>query len=145
MKRLSVKIAAAAPLLALSASACAPLPSQHERILGSEQSQLALRQMQTRAFDTTDRAGMLRTIMATMQDLGFVIDKADEELGMVTGTKLHGYAIRLTATVRPRGRRQLLVRVNAQYNRYTIEQLEPYQQFFAALENALFLTAEQVD
>ena len=119
--------------------------TQNQRILSPDQSEVAIRQIQTRAFDTTDRTKTLRTIIATMQDLGFVIDKADLDLGSVSGTKLDGYQLRMTATVRPRGETQLLVRVNAQYNTTAVAAPEPYQQFFVALEKSMFLTAQQVD
>jgi hypothetical protein len=49
--------------------------------------------------------------------------------------------VRLTATVRPRGDRQLVVRASAQYYLKAIESPEPYQQFFRTLEQALFLQA----
>jgi hypothetical protein len=39
----------------------------------------------------------------------------------------------------------MIVRANAQYNTTAVEDPEPYQQFFAALERAMFLTAQQVD
>lgn len=113
--------------------------------LATSASQLQLRQMQSRAFDTTDREKTLRTVIATMQDLGFVIDKADSVLGTVSGTKLDGYALRLTVTVRPRNETQLLVRANAQYNIHAVEEPVPYQQFFAALDRAMFLTGQQVE
>jgi hypothetical protein len=115
------------------------------QVLATGESQLALRQIQTRAFDTTDRERMLRTIIATLQDLSFVVDKADATLGSVSSTKLNGYQLRMTVTVRPRGETQLLVRANAQYNLVAVEDPEPYQQFFTALEKSLFLTAQQVD
>ncbi len=83
--------------------------------------------------------------MATLQDLSFVLDKADAVLGTVSGTKLDGYQLRITVTVRPRGETQMLVRANAQYNITAVEDPEPYQQFFAALERAMFLTAHEVD
>lgn len=83
--------------------------------------------------------------MATLQDLGFVVDNADETLGTVSATKLDRYALRMTVSVRPRGTRQLLVRANAQYQLRSVEDPEPYQQFFAALEKSIFLTAHQVD
>lgn len=115
------------------------------QVLAASESQLALRQIQTRAFDTTDRERMLRTIIATLQDLSFVVDKADATLGSVSSTKLDGYQLRMTVTVRPRGATQLLVRANAQYNLTAVEDPEPYQQFFAALEKSVFLTAHDVD
>jgi len=119
--------------------------NSRDQALATSESQLALRQMQTRAFDMTNRNKMLRTIIATLQDLSFVIDRADAELGSVSGTKLDGYQLRMTVTVRPRGETQLLVRANAQYNITPVEDPEPYQQFFTALEKSVFLTAQQVD
>jgi outer membrane murein-binding lipoprotein Lpp len=115
------------------------------QVLATTESQLALRQMQSRAFDTTDRNMMLRTVVATLQDLSFVIDEADAMIGSVSGTKLAGYRLRMTVSIRPRGETQLLVRANAQFNVKAVDDPEPYQQFFFALEKSLFLTAHQVD
>jgi len=115
------------------------------QVMETSQSQVTLRSIQTRAFDTKKKTKTLRTVIATLQDLGFVIDKADEELGTVSGTKLDGYQLRMSVTVRPRGTKQLLVRANATYNVTAVEDPEPYNQFFAALEKAMFLTAHQVD
>ena len=116
-----------------------------QRLLDSDTSQVQLRSIQTRAFDTTDKEKTLRTVMATLQDLGFVIDKADSVLGTVSATKLSYYSLRMTVTVRPRGETQMLVRANAQYNVTPITDPEPYQQFFTSLEKAMFLTAHQAD
>ena len=121
---------------------CAPSTKQ---VLATKGSQVKLRSIQTRAFDTTDRDKMLRTVIATLQDLGFIVDKADDVLGAVSGTKLDRYTLRMTVTVRPRGETQLIVRANAQYNITAVEDPEPYQQFFDALSKAIFLTAHQVD
>ena len=99
-------------LLLFTPLAC--LPSSKEQLLKAQTSQVNLRNIQTRAFDTTEKNQTLRTVIATMQDLGFVVDKADETLGLVSGTKLSGYQIKMTVTVRPRGQKQLLVRANAQ-------------------------------
>ena len=131
------------PLIALvMLVSCAPSTKQ---VLATKESQVKLRAIQTRAFDTTDKEKMLRTVIATLQDLGFIVDKADNTLGTVSGTKLDRYALRMTVSVRPRGETQLLVRANAQYNIYAVEEPEPYQQFFDALSKAIFLTAHQVD
>ena len=119
--------------------------NSRDQVLATDKSQVALRSIQQRAFDTTDKETTLRTVIATMQDLGFVIDKADNVLGSVSGTKLDGYQLRMTVTVRPRGETQLIVRANAQYNLTAVEDPEPYQQFFAALQRSMFLTAQQVD
>lgn len=129
-------------LAALSLAGC---KSTREHLLDSEQSQLALRQIQTKAFDTTDKEKTLRSVIATLQDLQFVIDKADSTVGVVSGTKLSGYQLKMTVTVHPRGDKQMLVRANAQYNITPVTDPEPYQQFFAALQKSMFLTAHDVD
>ena len=69
---------------------------------------------------------------------------ADEILGVVSGTKRSGYTLRMTVSIRPRGSTQMIVRSSAQYNLQTVEDPEPYQQFFTALSKALFLEAQQV-
>jgi hypothetical protein len=131
----------AASLLA-SAGGCAP---STEAVMETGRSAVQLRSFQQRAFDTPDVEKTLRTVIATLQDLSFVVDKADLELGTVSATKLSGYQLRITVTVRTRGTTQVLVRANAQYMDKAVEDPKPYQDFFTALEKAMFLTAHQVD
>lgn len=121
---------------------CAP---STKAVMETGQSAVALRSFQQRAFDTNEVEKTLRTVISTLQDLSFVIDKADLDLGTVSATKLSGYQVRMTVTVRPRGATQVLVRANAQYMDKAIEDPKPYQDFFVALEKAMFLTAHQVD
>ncbi|MFW9605712.1 MAG: hypothetical protein ACMV0I_04030 [Pseudomonas sp.] len=128
-------------LLQLLLAACA---NQNARILEGG-NQLELRSMQSRAFDTNDKNMVVRTVIATMQDLSFVIDKADADLGTVSGTKLGGYQIKMTVTVRPKSESQTLVRANAQYNLNAIEDPEVYQSFFTSLQKAMFLTAHSIE
>lgn len=117
---------------------CAPSTKQ---ILASSESQVKLRSIQTRVFDTTDKLKTMRTVIATLQDLGFVIDKADDVLGSISATKWKGYALRMTVNVSLKGDSQTRVRANAQYNNIAVEDPEPYQQFFQSLEKSMFLTA----
>jgi hypothetical protein len=58
-----------------------------EQIWLSEESQVKLRAAQSRVFDTTDRAAILEAVVATMQDLGFLVDVLDQELGIVSAKK----------------------------------------------------------
>jgi len=116
-----------------------------QRLLDSDVSQVQLRSYQSRVFDMTDREKMLRSIMATLQDLDFVIDEADAVLGSVSATKLNQYALRMSVTVRPRGQTQLLVRANCQFGLKPVHEPEPYQQFFAALSKSIFLEAQQIE
>lgn len=113
--------------------------------LESGVSQVQIRQIQSRAFDTTDKEKTMRTVIATLQDLGFVIDKADLTLGSVTATKLDGYALKMSVTVRPRNAKQLMVRANAQYQEQAVTDPKPYQSFFTSFEKAMFLTAHEVE
>ena len=120
--------------------------TSQNQLLENDQSQVKLRSMQTRAFDTTDKEKLLRTIIATLQDLNFVIQKTDADLGTVTAEKfINNQVLTLTATVRPRGEKQLLVRANAQYGIKPIDDPVTYQDFFTGLEKAIFLTAQQVE
>lgn len=134
--------------VAVLLSACIVLTgcgTSKKQLLATNKSQLQLRSIQTRAFDTTDREKTLRTVIATMQDLGFVIDDANYILGSVSGTKLDNFQLRMSVTVRPRGETQLLVRAGMQFNVTQVEDPEPYQQFFTALGRAMFLEAQEVD
>jgi len=116
------------------------------QVLESDQSQVALRSIQSRSFDTADKEKTMRTVIATLQDLDFLIENADLVLGSVTGTKFYSNeAIKITVTVRPKGETQMIVRANAQYGYKAVEAPETYQDFFAALEKSMFLTANQVD
>ena len=129
-------------LLALVALVGCATPNSHILEGGS---QVELRSYQSRSFDTADKVLVVRNVISTMQDLSFVIDKADADLGTVTGTKLSGYEVRMTVTVRPKSETQVIVRANATYNMKAIEDPVVYQQFFAALEKSLFLTAQQIE
>lgn len=128
-------------IVCLAISACA----SNTGAITEGGSQVQVRQMQTRQYETLDKRDTLRSIIATLQDLGFVIDKADYELATVTATKLQDYAIRMTVTVRERDGERLVVRANARFNETPIEDPLSYQDFFAALDKAMFLTLHAVD
>jgi hypothetical protein len=119
--------------------------SSLDQVTKTGQSAVQMRSYQERAFDTADKEQTLRSVIATLQDLSFVLDKADLDLGMVTATKVSGYQLRITVTVRPRGDTQMLVRANAGYEEEVVKDPKFYRDFFAALEKAMFLTAHEVD
>ena len=124
-------------------------PASNAALMTSE-SQVKLRSIQSRAFDTMARQKTLRTVMATLQDLSFIIDDADAEVGTISGTKFgktemgRHYALRMTVSVRPRGEKQLLVRANALYGTQAVMEPGPYQDFFAALQKTMFLDAHLI-
>lgn len=79
---------------ALIAGGCAPYTMRHEiqgdsstQIWLSEESQVKVRNAQSRVFDTQDKRQMLEALVATFQDLGFQIEVLDETLGIVSGKK----------------------------------------------------------
>jgi len=114
----------------------------NQRVLDmGDETQLQKRSYQSRTFETPDKEKVLRAIISTLQDLGFVIDRADLMLGSVSGTKLDGHQIKITVSVRSKGTDRMLVRANAQFNITPIEDPKHYQDFFTSLEKSLFLTA----
>ena len=140
-KAASLARAGACGLILALLGGCPYLP----RELETPKSQPEIARIQTRAFDTTDRDKTLRTIIATLQNLGFVVDRADHALGSVTGVKLDDYLLKMTVTVHPHGTSRLLVRADARYNVTPVFDPDPYRQFFSALARAMFLEAHQVD
>lgn len=127
-------------LLCLFAAGCI---NNADRILDNgSASQLAMRNYQSRSFDTPDKARVLRNVIATMQDLGFIVDNADKDLGTVSGSSFASNAT-LTVSVRMRGN-QAIVRANAERNMKQITDPEPYRNFFNALSQSLFLTGNEV-
>lgn len=52
-----------------------------------QQSQLQVRQYQTRAYETTDHTKVLKASMHALQDGGFIIKQANSDLGLLTAQK----------------------------------------------------------
>jgi len=107
--------------------------------------QLETRQIQTREYDTLDKAMTMRSVIATLQDLGFTIDQADSELGTVTATRLHEYTMRMTVTVVEKEGSRISVRSNARIGENSVTDANTYQDFFVVLDKAMFLTLHEVD
>jgi hypothetical protein len=107
--------------------------------------QLETRQIQTREYDTLDKAMTMRSVIATLQDLGFTIDQADAELGTITATRLDKYTMRMTVTVVKKEGDQISVRTNARIQDKSVTNAATYQDFFVVLDKAIFLTQHKVD
>lgn len=137
--------AAMLPIVLLSLLLVSGCASRNSHILDTGESQLQLRSIQTRVFDTNDRQTVTRNVVATLQDLNFVIDDADADLGTVSATKLSRYQVKITVQVRPKSETQMIVRANARYNLEPIDDPQIYQDFFSALQKSLFLTANAID
>ncbi len=128
-------------VLLLSLMGCQTLS---ERATGGGGTQLQLRQMQTRNFDDLTKKQALRAAIATLQDLQFVIDKADYVLGSVTGTKISHGVIKMSIIVRKKST-GVTVRANARQGEEPLAQPEVYQNFFTALDKSIFLVKNKVD
>jgi len=131
-------------LVTLLLVGCNTTNSNQQQILAGA-SQVQLRSFQTRTYDTDDKIRVLRAVVATLQDLGFVLDKADDVVGIVSATKMDRskssyqfYRLSMSISVRPSGE-QMVVRANAQFNLAAIEDPGPYQDFFTSLDKGLFL------
>ncbi len=126
---------------------CASTPPN---VTGSK-SQLEARQVQSRDYDTLDKRMTLRSAVATLQDLGFTIDYADLVLGTITATRLYhhddyeNYTMRMTVTVRKKDGSRVSVRANARLDEQAIADPATYQDFFVALNKAMFLTLHKID
>lgn len=167
-------------LTSFAASCMSAFESRHEtlsdardQIWLADDSQVMLRNAQSRVFETADRPRLLAAIVQTMQDLGFMVEALDETLGVVSGTRFDAFEgddildptyhlydgqsllvltrtyrswgpfyhradlVRVTVTVRRRNEKQTVVRANAQFYLRAVETAEPYQRFFAALDQAM--------
>ena len=125
--------------LVMMLGACA---TTNQAALDSSSSQVATRNYQTRSFDTIDKSNVMNNIVATMQDLGFVIEKADKDIGTISGFSFTNQTT-MTVSVRLK-EKSILVRANASKGTNAIKDPKAYQNFFNALSQSLFLTANEV-
>ena len=127
----------------LLASACSSPPEPPTNLLGPDAQQAANRAMQTRSFDVKDRKMAMRGVIAALQDLGFIIERANETLGLVTAARFAepkwSDVVGVTVTVRPQAGGKMEIRANAIYNNQPISDPKVYQNFFATLERSLFV------
>ena len=145
MKKFTRISIAATILLLLSLQGCVK-DSKQALFQTGDASAVELRSFQSRVFDTTDRLKTLKTVIATLQDLGFVIAKVDNDVGVVSGSKYaNRHSALMTVTVRDKNETQLFVRASVQQHLKAVEDAAIYQDFFIALEKAMFLKAHQVD
>src|SRR3954451_16821932 len=104
-----------------------------QQILASSNSQLAQRAISTRAFETEDRAKVFQAVIASLQDLGFVVDRADNVLGSVSATRYGAQLVRFTVSIRPGSAKRTAVRASGQLNQHELSDPAPFQRFFDAL------------
>jgi hypothetical protein len=128
--------------LALALSACASSVKDTGNLLSPSEEQMKLRSFQSRSFDLNDRMQTMRAVIGALQDLGFIIERANEPLGLVTAARFaeprYYDVLGVTVTVRPQPGGKMLVRANAIYNNEPVTDPKVYQNFFATLERSLF-------
>lgn len=130
------------PVTALALTACV-MPQAAD--VAGDQSQLQIRQMQTREYEALNKQLALRSTISTLQDLGFFIDNADLDLGAVTATRHRRNTMRMTVTARQRPGERIAVRANARMGEAGIDDPQTYQDFFTALDKSIFLARNRVD
>jgi len=140
---------------------------------GPPKSQLQIRELQTRMYDTPDTKMVLKTMLSVLQDDGFIVKEANVELGLLSATKdvsveSKGAAfwgsffdvaweknaiVEATANVSEFGK-QTRVRVNFQQKVHDsagrvakVSQIyDPlfYQEFFTKVDKGLFIQKETI-
>ena len=132
---------ALAVCLGLWVLACAGTKAPPEELLSLSEAQMKIRSYQIRAFDVKSQDKVVRGVVAALQDLGFLIERANAPMGLVTAGKFaQGGFVEVTVTVRPKGTSQNEVRVNAVFNTQTVEDPKVYQNFFTVVERSLFVS-----
>src|ERR1041384_3790542 len=99
--------AAAAALALIALAAC---ESGLHDFSKAPESPAKLAAMRSRVFATADKPKALRAAFAALQELGFVVDRADFAAGSVSGAKTDDYLLRWTVTAAPTGAGGLLIR-----------------------------------
>jgi hypothetical protein len=144
MMRQTVGGIVATAALVIVQGCAAPQPSQD--LLAPTEAQTKIRSVQTRSFDVKDRQMAMRGVIAALQDLGFIIERANEPLGLVTAARFaepNFYdVVGVTVTVRDEAEGRMTIRANAIYNNKPIEDPKVYQNFFATLERSLFVVKQ---
>lgn len=113
-----------------------------ENLLSLSDAQMKIRSYQTRIFDVSDQQKTLRAVVSALMDLGFIIERINTPMGLVTAAKFagsgHSGFVEATIMIRPKGKKQMEIRANAIFNTKPIEDPKVYQNFFATLQKSLF-------
>lgn len=105
---------------------------------------LSLRAIQSRSFETTDTPKMLQNITSTLQDMGYIIGRIDNQLGFVNATQFANDITEITVTIQP-FTHSTTVRASGRRNNIPMDN-DPvfYQNFFNHLSQAAFLNANKI-
>lgn len=115
-----------------------------QTVLAKPQQTLALRAVQSRSFETTDQQKMIQAISSTLQDMGYIIVRSNDQIGFVTATHFTDDIIEITVTTQP-NKDHIIVRATARMNNLPLDKNpEFYQNFFNQLSQATFLNANAI-
>jgi len=115
-----------------------------ENLLALTEAQLKIRSYQTKVFEVDDQMKAVRGVVQALQDLGFIVERVNGPMGMVTAGKFAGSGrsgfVELTVIVRAKGEVRTEIRVNALFNTAPIEDPKIYQNFFRVVQRSLFVS-----
>lgn len=142
-------------LLLLFLAGCAPTAEQQAAAFAPSASAAGLRARQSRQFDTVDRALMLQSAIAALQDLGFTIEESQVATGVLVGSRLGDGRVRAQVTIgsipgRPGTTlratfQRIVVRPGAMLAfGETLDDPALYQGFFERVAQSTFLTAHEI-
>jgi len=129
--------------VALGFVACTAAPPPTDDLLAVSEEQMKLRTIQTRDFDIEDRRQAMRGVVAALQDLGFIVERANEPMGLVSAARFaepNFYnVVGVTVTVRQTSATTTTIRINAIFNNAPVTDSKVYQNFFATLQKSMFI------
>lgn len=130
-------------ILLVMLAGCASPPEPDPNLLAPTDEQAKLRTLQTRTFEVSSRELAVRGVIAALQDLGFIIERANADMGLVTAARFaeprYSDVIAVTVTVRPQEEGKMSIRANAIFNNKPVTEPQVYQNFFASLERSMFI------
>lgn len=143
MRVQAIRLVALSFLIAWLSGGCASPPAEPETLLAPTEEQMKIRNLQTRTFDIADRKLAMRGVIAALQDLGFIIERANEPLGFVSAARFaeprYYDVVGVTVTVRRANDTQTTIRANVIFNNQPVTDPTVYRNFFATLERSLFI------
>lgn len=113
----------------------------------------SLRSYQSRKYDSVTKDVISNAIMVTLQDLNFLTDQADLDVGFITATKVQGRnSLKITITITEKADNVFIVRsiilrhlkLFWKVRRTVINDPKEYQSFFTALNRSLFLKENSI-
>jgi len=140
-KWIRIGLLAAGTLFVLGGCVGSPPPTQD--LLSMTEEQMKLRSFQTRDVEASSRKQAIQGVLAALQNLGFIVERVNEPLGLVTGARFaeprYTDVVGITVTIQEREKGRMTIRANAIFNNAPIEDPEVYQNFFATLERSMFV------